>query len=111
MSSVLLFVFLSVQGSWATIPVLILLGFFAIAPQPVLLALVQDTLPDNRAAANGLYMALSFLVRSAVLVAVGAAGDAWGLRTTFLISGGISVLAAASVFLLPKTDSNILVKS
>jgi MFS transporter, FSR family, fosmidomycin resistance protein len=111
MSSVLMFVFLSVQGSWATIPVLILLGFFAIAPQPVLLALVQDTLPDNRAAANGLYMALSFLVRSAVLVAVGAAGDAWGLRTTFLISGGISVLAAASVFLLPKTDTNIPVTS
>ena len=60
LSSVMLFVFLSVEG-WAVFLVLALLGFFALAPQPVLLAMVQDTLPDNRAAANGLFMAMSFL--------------------------------------------------
>ncbi len=100
LSSLLMFVFLSVSG-WAVLPVLALLGFFSLAAQPVLLAMVQDTLPDNRATANGLYMGLTFLVRSVVLVTVGAAGDLLGLRTTFLISGAISVLGVVAILLLP----------
>ena len=63
--------------------------------------MVQDTLPDNRAVANGLYMALNFLLRSGVMVLLGMMGDAWGLRMTFLISAGISMLAVLTVFLLP----------
>lgn len=99
-SSVLMFVFLAVQGWWV-LPVLALLGFFALSAQPVLLAMVQDTLPDNRAAANGLYMFLAFLIMSLALFSVGAAGDAFGLRTTFMLSGAVSVLSVFSVFLLP----------
>ncbi|MFN2144083.1 MAG: MFS transporter [Anaerolineales bacterium] len=99
LSSILMFVFLQV-GGWATIPVLLLLGFFSIAPQPVLLALVQDAVPDNRAVANGLYMTISFLVRSLVLVLLGVAGDAWGLRTTFTISAVISIFALAPVLMI-----------
>ena len=38
---------------------------------------------------NGLYMSLSFLLRSLALVLVGAAGDAWGLRSTFMFSAGL----------------------
>jgi FSR family fosmidomycin resistance protein-like MFS transporter len=100
LSSVLMFAFLAVSG-WAYFPVLMLLGFFALAPQPVLLALVQDTLPENRAAANGLYMMVSFLMQSLALVLVGVAGDAWGLRATFVLSGVASVLAVGAVLLLP----------
>ena len=102
LSTILLFVFLQVSG-WAVIPVLLLMGFFSLAPQPVLLALVQDAVPDNRAVANGLYMTINFLVRSLVLVLIGAAGDAWGLRTTFMISGVISIFALLPVLVM-KTD-------
>jgi FSR family fosmidomycin resistance protein-like MFS transporter len=99
LSSILMFVFLQV-GGWASVPVLLLLGFFSIAPQPVILALVQDAVPDNRAVANGLYMTINFLVRSLVLVLLGAAGDTWGLRITFVISGVISVFALLPVLMI-----------
>jgi FSR family fosmidomycin resistance protein-like MFS transporter len=106
LSSIFLFIFLQVQG-WLLIPVLILLGFFSLSPQPVLLAMVQDHLPNHRAAANGLYMSISFLLRSLVLVLVGIAGDAWGLRITFTISGVISILSIIPILLLPgKPDSD-----
>ncbi|MBN2044101.1 MAG: MFS transporter [Anaerolineales bacterium] len=99
LSTGFLFVFLQVTG-WAVIPVLLLLGFFSLAPAPVLLAIVQDAVPDNRAVANGLYMTINFLVRSLVLVLLGAAGDAWGLRTTFMLSGVISIFSLLPVLII-----------
>ena len=103
LSSVLTLLFLGTSG-WLTIPVLFLLGFFSIAPQPVLLALVQDHYPTHRAVGNGLYMALSFVLRSIVLVLVGLAGDLWGLRTSFFASGLIALLAIPGIILLSKRN-------
>ena len=100
LSSIFMFVFLQVDG-WLVMPVLVLLGFFSLSPQPVLLAMVQDQLPDHRATANGLYMSISFLLRSLVLVLVGMAGDAWGLRTTFTLSAVISALCVLPILLMP----------
>jgi FSR family fosmidomycin resistance protein-like MFS transporter len=102
-SVVLMFVFLETTG-WLTIPVLVLLGFATLAPQPVLLALVQDHVPDNRALANGVHLMLTFLVRSLVLILIGMAGDAWGLRTAFYASGVIALLALPAILALPKTE-------
>lgn len=99
-SAILLIIFLQVQG-WLLIPILLLLGFTSISPQPVLLALVQDQFPENRATANGLYMAMSFLVRSLALVLLGMSGDAWGLRTTFFGSALIAFLAVPAILTLP----------
>jgi FSR family fosmidomycin resistance protein-like MFS transporter len=101
MSSVLMFLFLEFTLGWMMFVVLVLFGFFSVGAQPVMLAMVQDFHPENRAVANGLFMALNFLLTSAVMLSIGAAGDVWGLRTTFLLSAGVSVLAVASVFLLP----------
>ncbi|MEJ2758541.1 MAG: MFS transporter, partial [Anaerolineales bacterium] len=107
LSSVLMFAFLQLdqlQG-WLMIVNLLLLGFFAISAQPVLLAMVQDhMMPEHRATGNGLYMSITFLVRSLVLVLIGIAGDAWGLRTTFTISAAISALAVVPMLLLPKSE-------
>ena len=100
LSSIMMFAFLLAEG-WLMVAALALLGFFTLSPQPVLLAMVQDHLPDNRATANGLYMSIAFLVRSLVLVLVGAAGDAWGLRLTFMLSGVLSVVSVVPILLLP----------
>jgi len=100
-SALLLILFLQV-GNWLLVPVLLLLGFASIAPQPVLLALVQDQFPDNRAAANGLYMMMAFLVRSMALLLLGMSGDAWGLRMTFYGSALISLFAIPAILTLPK---------
>ena len=105
-SALLLFAFLH-AGGWLVIPVLLLLGFASLAPQPVLLALVQDQFPDNRATANGLYMSMSFLVRFFALVLLGMAGDAWGLRMTFYGSAFISLLAIPAILALPKAAEEL----
>jgi FSR family fosmidomycin resistance protein-like MFS transporter len=105
-SSILLFTFLQVEG-WLVFLVLVVLGFASLSPQPVLLAIVQDQSPNNRAAANGMYMSMAFLVRSLVLVLVGVLGDSIGLRSTFLISAGVSLLAIPAIAALPKEEKQL----
>ena len=99
-SAVLMFLFLWAEGVWV-IPVLALLGLTSLSAQPVLLALVQDHVPDNRALANGIYLMMTFLVRSLVLILLGMAGDRWGLRTAFYLSGAIALLAVPAILSLP----------
>lgn len=101
-SALLMFAFLWANG-WLVMPVLALLGLTSLSAQPVLLALVQDHVPDNRALANGIYLMITFLVRSLVLVLLGMAGDRWGLRTAFFISGSIALVAVPAVLALPKS--------
>ena len=100
LSALFMFLYLQAEG-WLVIPFLLLLGFTSLSPQPVLLALVQDELPNNRAFANGIFLMMSFLVRSGVLVLLGAAGDAWGLRFVFYGSGFFALLAIPAILTLP----------
>lgn len=100
LSSLLTLVFLNVEG-WLAIPTLLLLGFSALSTGPVFLALVQDHVPDNRAIGNGIYISISFLLRSVVLLLVGMVGDAYDLRTAYYLSVGLSFLATPFVFTLP----------
>lgn len=96
----LMFVFLTVTG-WMQFPLLLLLGFASLSMTPVIMALVQESFPESRALANGVYMALSFVLRSGVVVVLGALGDVFGLRMAFTASGAIAMLGLPLVFLLP----------
>jgi FSR family fosmidomycin resistance protein-like MFS transporter len=100
-SSLLTWVFLNIQG-WLLIPTLILLGFTALSTGPVLLALVQDQFPSNRAVANGVYITMSFLLRSLASLLVGVAGDAFGLRSVFSGSALIALISIPAIYTLPK---------
>ncbi|MBN1483911.1 MAG: MFS transporter [Chloroflexia bacterium] len=82
-------------------PILMLLGFSHLALTPVIMALVQECYPENRALANGAYMALSFVLRSLITLVVGALGDLLGLRLAFFISAGVQWLSLPLVRLLP----------
>jgi FSR family fosmidomycin resistance protein-like MFS transporter len=103
-SPLLLFLFINTSGR-AQIAILPLLGFTAISTTPVIMALVQESYPDNRALANGIYMAMSFLIRSAVVVVVGGIGDIYGLRQGSIISGILMLLGTPLILLLPITRS------
>jgi FSR family fosmidomycin resistance protein-like MFS transporter len=81
----LMLAFLAV-GGWARMPLLLLMGFTALSITPVIMALVQESFPENPALANGMYMSLSFLIRSGAVVVVGLMGDGWGLRTAFAVT-------------------------
>ena len=69
------------------------------------MALVQESHPDNRALANGIYMAMSFLIRSAVVVVLGGIGDIYGLRQGSIISGVLMLLGTPLILLLPQAKS------
>lgn len=99
-TSLLMFVFLLVSG-WGRFPLLLLLGFSSLSITPVFMAVVQENFPENRALANGVYMALSFVIRSGVVVALGALGDLFGLRIAFTTSAAFILLGLPLAFLLP----------
>jgi FSR family fosmidomycin resistance protein-like MFS transporter len=101
----LMFAFLWV-GGWRQVPLLLLMGFAALSVGPVILALVQEATPESRALANGVYMALSFVIRSGVIVLVGAIGDLFSLRVAFTASGVVTLLGLPFVWLLPTTGTN-----
>ncbi len=88
--------------AWLIIPLLIALGLTAISMQPVILALVQDLFPDNRALANGSYMAMSFALRAVGIWAIGLTADAWGLTAAFVLSAGVGLLALPAIHFIPK---------
>jgi len=92
--------FLAVRG-WAQFPVLLLVGFTALPTPVVLLALVQETFPENRALANGIYNSITFVIFAATVAAMGALGDWLGLRAAFTASAFVTLLAVPLVILLP----------
>ncbi len=77
------------------------LGFFALSPTPVIMAWVQESYLENRALANGVYMAMGFIIRAVVVVILGRVGDLVGLRLGFQYSAIIMLLGVPLVFLLP----------
>ncbi len=89
--------------SWLIVPSLIGLGLAAISTTPVMLAVVQDQFPDNRATANGIFMFLNFLTRSIAILFVGMIADRMGLTAAFVISGVLALLSIPGVAMLPDT--------
>jgi FSR family fosmidomycin resistance protein-like MFS transporter len=94
------FLFLFTSG-WIRFPLLLALGFSLFSFGPVIMALVQEQFPGNRALANGVYMSIAFLIRSAGIVMVGVIGDLWGLMTAFVVGGVLVVAGVPFVFALP----------
>jgi len=92
--------FLILEG-WMRIPLLLLLGLSGLSVGPVIMALVQESLPGNRALANGLYMALSFLLRSGVILVIGVLGDAFSLGWAFAFSAVMALVGLPLVSWLP----------
>jgi FSR family fosmidomycin resistance protein-like MFS transporter len=62
---------------------------------------VQEHARSSPSAANGFFMMISFIARSAVVVLVGFVADHIGLRTTYLISALLGLLAIPVVLRLP----------
>jgi FSR family fosmidomycin resistance protein-like MFS transporter len=99
-TAVLIVAFLHLSGAWQA-PLLALLGFFSLSTTPVIMAIVQECYPENRAMANGLYMALSFVIRSIIMVLFGVISDAVGLPSTYLLSAALLLLGLPILRLFP----------
>ena len=101
-SPLMMILFLALRG-WPSVVVLVALGFLTFSTAPVIMAIVQEHGREHPATANGLYMAAGFLIRSAVVVLIGAAADRWGLRTAFQWSATLGFLGLPFVFFLPQS--------
>jgi FSR family fosmidomycin resistance protein-like MFS transporter len=102
-SSIFLFLFLGSHG-WVIFLILLGLGFSLLSMAPVVMATVQESFPENRALANGVYMAVAFVSSSIVTLLVGGIGDLFNLRTAYLVSAILILAGLPFVFLLPKTN-------
>jgi len=100
-SSLFMGIFLFVQG-WLVFPTLLALGFASISVTPVIMAVVQESCQENRALANGIYMALSFVIRALITMLVGVIGDVFSLRLAFAVSAILLLAGIPFVFLLPE---------
>jgi len=98
---VCLFIF-TLTGGWFRIAALLFTGFTLLSTTPVMLALVQEHARHAPSAANGLFMMISFLARSAVVVVVGFIADRIGLPSAYLISAAMGLICIPFIFRLPK---------
>jgi len=98
---ILIVLFVSANGV-LQIPLLMLLGFFIISTTPVIMAIVLENAPEQRAFANGVYMATNSILHALAILLVGFIADRIDLRFTFLLSAGLLPLCILFVRLLPK---------
>jgi len=98
---VFLFFFISFAG-WPRYIALAFTGFTLLSTSPVMLALVQEHAKSSPSAANGLYMMVSFMARSAMVVLVGLISDTIGLRAAYLVSAGLGLTAIPFILKLPR---------
>lgn len=100
-SAVLMGLFLLAGSGVWSVPLLLAMGFVAFSPAPLLLVIVQEAFPNNRAVANGFYMMLMFLLRPLGTLAVGLLGDWLGLTTTYMITALIALLTLPAIWMMP----------
>lgn len=83
------------------IPALLLTGFTLLSTTPVMLAMIQEFSGKGSSSANGIFMMISFLARSAVVVVVGAVADLIGLEKTYIMSGLIGLCGIPVILKIP----------
>jgi MFS transporter, FSR family, fosmidomycin resistance protein len=100
--ALLLFTIMEGGARW---PALFLTGTFLLSTTPVMLALVQEQAGPHPAAANGIFMLISFMARSAIVVVVGWIADRVGLSTTYIISAVCGLSGLPFLLVLPIKSS------
>ncbi len=101
--ALLLFIY---TGGWIRYAALIITGFTLLSTTPVMLAMIQESARSGKSSANGLFMMISFLARSAVVVIVGFTADKIGLDKTYLISAGLGFLGIPFILMLPSSSES-----
>jgi FSR family fosmidomycin resistance protein-like MFS transporter len=89
------------SGGWLRVVALLGCGFTLLSTTPVMLAMVQEHAGKSPAAANGMYMMISFLARSSVVVLIGLIADRTGLQTAYLAAGIAGLAGIPFVLMLP----------
>ena len=102
-SPIILFL-LTISPEQFVIPLLVLLGFSALSVMPILLAIVQEQFSDNRALANGSFLALNFVSSAVGIWLLGGIAQLLGLKTSFIIAAIAALITLPAVLYLPSKD-------
>lgn len=86
---------------WFQIVILMITGFSLLSTTPVMLAMIQAHSEGGSSSANGLFMMISFIARSAVVVLVGFIADHIGLDRTYILSGLIGIVGIPFILMIP----------
>ena len=102
-----LLAFLAADG-WVRVAMLPFIGFSLLAVPPVLMAVVQESFPQSRALANGVYLSMNFLIRSVAAIAYGAFGDTFGLTTAMYIAAAAMFAGLPLIWMIsPSVNSGL----
>ncbi len=101
LSPLLMLAFLQVGGT-ARLGVLLVYGFVQLSMMPVIMATVQEQFPENRALANGVFMAINFASQATASLTIGILGQAFSLGTAFTVASILALCGLPVVFLLPR---------
>lgn len=80
-------------GDYFMIPILILLGFFLFASNPVMLAIINEIKSERPAFINGVYMTINFAISAITVTLVGALGDVIGLDVMYKVVSFFPLMA------------------
>jgi FSR family fosmidomycin resistance protein-like MFS transporter len=100
LAALLILALVFLQG-WLKLPTLIGLGLTMPATYVVLMALIQESCPDNRALATGVLLSVTFVSESLGAVMLGAMADLLSLTAAFVASALLLLVGLPLVVLLP----------
>jgi len=100
-SPVLLWIFIYFQGAF-TFPLLIVMGFFLLAPTPVMLAVIHEFDTQHLPFVNGIYMTTNFFISSVMTLFMGFLFDKLGYDLSFKIAATLAFLAIPFALKLDK---------
>ncbi len=106
-SPILMLLFLRSSGIYSIV-LLVLMGFFLVAPQSVNLAIIHELKTSHLPFVNGVYMMINFFISSVITMGVGALSDKIGLDTTFTIAAYMAFPAIIFSFFIPKKEAKDL---
>lgn len=99
LTPIMMWLFILSEGVF-TLILLVVLGFFLISANPVLLAMVQELKVTMPSFINGVYFGITFVTGAIAVLLIGLLADVFGLTTTYMICATIAVFAVPVVLLL-----------
>lgn len=94
--------FFILLGDNFMVPILIFMGFFLFASNPVMLAVINEIKSERPAFINGVYMTINFGISAATVTFVGILGDVIGLDVMYKVVSISPLLAIPFILLLEK---------
>jgi FSR family fosmidomycin resistance protein-like MFS transporter len=95
------FGFLFVSG-WGSIVFAVLIGFTSFLVNPLPMAYVQTEFPQMRSYANGMYVGITFFLRSFAMLVVGWLADLYGMRILYIVFAFVFLLSLPIIIQLPE---------